>query len=79
MHIASPLGCRFSKSPQERERILAKRKDDLIKQARRYVYSFINLKLLTCHLMFVIFFQRPSKTIASIKKLSYIISFDLYK
>lgn len=35
MHIASPLGCRFSKSPQERERILAKRKDDLIKQARR--------------------------------------------
>ncbi|XP_054709859.1 E3 ubiquitin-protein ligase AMFR-like [Uloborus diversus] len=35
MHIASPLGCRFSKSPQEREQILAKRKEDLIKQARR--------------------------------------------
>lgn len=40
MHIASPLGCRFSKSPQERERILAKRKEDLIKQARRrYMYK----------------------------------------
>ncbi|CAL1279395.1 unnamed protein product [Larinioides sclopetarius] len=35
MHIASPLGCRFSKSPRERERILAKRKEDLLKQARR--------------------------------------------
>lgn len=35
MHIASPLGCRFSKSPQEREQILAKRKEELLKQARR--------------------------------------------
>ncbi|KFM75664.1 hypothetical protein X975_22632, partial [Stegodyphus mimosarum] len=35
MQITSPLGCRFSKSPQERERILAKRKEELINLARR--------------------------------------------
>ncbi|XP_042897435.1 E3 ubiquitin-protein ligase AMFR [Parasteatoda tepidariorum] len=39
MHIASPLGCRFSKSPEERERILAKRKENLLKQARRRYLS----------------------------------------